>query len=157
MIEERVKCDLPEVSFDELIELMIAETWKMLNKARHCFFLPLHGHAKALRLRIRTIEFFFSCIVICANAKHPERKRSCIIRNPPGKCVLRVLEPRARLGAEFGCYIISGCGVMTLDGREHKVTTGDIAAVFPGGSHGLANHSDGDLRVIVVCVAGGAS
>ena len=54
-------------------------------------------------------------------------------------------------------YIVSGRGVMTLDGREHEITAGDITAVLPGGSHGLANRSDGDLCVIVVCVAGGAS
>jgi uncharacterized cupin superfamily protein len=50
-------------------------------------------------------------------------------------------------------YIVSGCGVMTLDGREHKVTAGDITIVFPGGTHGLANRSDEDLRVIVTSVS----
>ena len=54
-------------------------------------------------------------------------------------------------------YIVSGRGMMTLDGREYEVTAGDVAAVFPGGSHGLENHSDGDLRVIVISVAGGAT
>ncbi len=53
-------------------------------------------------------------------------------------------------------YIVSGRGVMTLDGQEHEVAAGDITAVLPGGSHGLANHSDGDLRVIVISVEGGA-
>jgi ABC-type amino acid transport substrate-binding protein len=32
---------------------------------------------------------------------------------------------------------------------------GDITAVLPGGSHGLENRSDGDIRVIVISVAGG--
>ncbi len=54
-------------------------------------------------------------------------------------------------------YIVSGSGVMTLDGQEHEVEAGDITAVLPGGSHGLANHSDDDLRVIVISVAGGGS
>ncbi len=52
-------------------------------------------------------------------------------------------------------YIVSGRGVMTLDGREYKVAAGDVTAVLPGGSHGLANHSNENLRVIVISVAGG--
>jgi uncharacterized cupin superfamily protein len=51
-------------------------------------------------------------------------------------------------------YIVSGCGVMTLDGKEHEVSAGDITAVFPGGSHGLANRSDKDLRIIVISIEG---
>jgi quercetin dioxygenase-like cupin family protein len=52
-------------------------------------------------------------------------------------------------------YIVSGRGVMTLDGREYEVAAGDVTAVLPGGSHGLENRSDGDIRVIVISVAGG--
>jgi quercetin dioxygenase-like cupin family protein len=54
-------------------------------------------------------------------------------------------------------YIVSGRGIMTLDGREYEVAAGDIAAVFPGGSHGLENRSDGDIRVIVISVNGGVT
>lgn len=53
-------------------------------------------------------------------------------------------------------YIVSGRGVMTLDGREHEVEAGDITAVLPGGSHGLANHGNDDLRVIVINITGSA-
>lgn len=49
-------------------------------------------------------------------------------------------------------YIVSGNGVMTLDGKEHDVAAGDITVVFPGGSHGLANRSATDLRIIVISV-----
>ncbi|MFQ5713724.1 MAG: cupin domain-containing protein [Candidatus Scalinduaceae bacterium] len=49
-------------------------------------------------------------------------------------------------------YIISGKGIITLDGNEFEVGPGDITAVYPGGSHGLRNHTDGNLRVIVVSV-----
>jgi mannose-6-phosphate isomerase-like protein (cupin superfamily) len=52
-------------------------------------------------------------------------------------------------------YVVSGRGVMTLDGVEHEVAAGDISAVYPGGSHGLENRSDTDLRVVVISVAGG--
>ena len=50
-------------------------------------------------------------------------------------------------------YIVSGRGTMTLDGKEQAVGPGDITAVFPGGSHGLANDSDEDLRIIVFSVS----
>ncbi len=49
-------------------------------------------------------------------------------------------------------YIVSGCGMMTLDGKEYNVTAGDITVVLPGGSHGLTNKSDQDLRIIVISV-----
>jgi len=50
-------------------------------------------------------------------------------------------------------YIIDGRGIMTLDGNEFEVGPGDIAAVYPGGSHGLRNHTNRDLRIIVVNVS----
>ena len=49
-------------------------------------------------------------------------------------------------------YIVSGCGIMTLDGEVYDVTAGDITMVLPGGSHGLKNNSDQDLRIIVISV-----
>ena len=70
-----------------------------------------------------------------------------------------VLEPHASVGIhshehdEEYYYIISGKGIMTLDGKTFEVEAGDIAAVFPGGSHGLENSSEKDLRVIVFNVS----
>ena len=52
-------------------------------------------------------------------------------------------------------YILSGSGVMILDGVRHPVGPGDIAAVFPGGTHGLENTGKGDLRIIVISVQPG--
>ena len=46
-------------------------------------------------------------------------------------------------------FIISGSGLMHLDGSDHEVRTGDLAAVYAGGSHGLINNSDEDLRILV--------
>ena len=50
-------------------------------------------------------------------------------------------------------YIVEGEGTMTLDGETYAIRAGDIAAVFPGGEHGLANTSDADLRIVVICTA----
>lgn len=49
--------------------------------------------------------------------------------------------------------IIAGRGTMTLDGVAHPVGPGDVTGVFPGGSHGLVNDGDEDLRVLVFSVA----
>ena len=70
-----------------------------------------------------------------------------------------VLKPGVTIGVhthkedEEYYYILSGNGVMTLDGEDHRVGPGDIAAVFPDGSHGLMNDSDGDMRIIVFSVS----
>jgi uncharacterized cupin superfamily protein len=50
-------------------------------------------------------------------------------------------------------YVVSGQGLMILDGEQFVVKTGDITAVFPGGEHGLANNSNADLRIIVISVS----
>ena len=50
-------------------------------------------------------------------------------------------------------YILSGQGVMTLDGQRHPVGPGDMTAVFPGGEHGLENTGDSELRVLVFAVS----
>jgi uncharacterized cupin superfamily protein len=46
--------------------------------------------------------------------------------------------------------ILSGEGHMTLDGTRFPVRAGDVTAVYPGGSHGLENTSDDDLRILVI-------
>ena len=50
-------------------------------------------------------------------------------------------------------YILAGRGTMTLDGERFLVAAGDVTAIFPGGSHGLENDSDADLRVLVIGLA----
>jgi len=70
-----------------------------------------------------------------------------------------ILKPGVTIGVhkheddeEYYC-ILSGRGIMTLDGQYYEVGPGDIAAVFPGGTHGLANPSKDDLRIIVFSVS----
>jgi mannose-6-phosphate isomerase-like protein (cupin superfamily) len=50
-------------------------------------------------------------------------------------------------------YILTGQGVMTLDGVRCPVEAGDVTAVYPGGSHGLENTGDVDMRIIVIAVS----
>lgn len=50
-------------------------------------------------------------------------------------------------------YILSGEGTMTLDDKTFTVRERDIAAVFPGGCHGLENTGSEPMRIIVVCVS----
>jgi uncharacterized cupin superfamily protein len=68
-----------------------------------------------------------------------------------------VLPPGASIGehrhadTEEFYYVLSGSGMMTLDGVTSPIAAGDVAAVFPGGSHALANTGTVDLRLIVLC------
>ncbi|MFC1714642.1 cupin domain-containing protein [Candidatus Poribacteria bacterium] len=67
-----------------------------------------------------------------------------------------ILPPGASIGIhthehdEEYYYIVSGGGTMTLDGEQFEVSSGDITAVYPGGSHGLENDTNEDLRIIVI-------
>lgn len=67
---------------------------------------------------------------------------------PPGASV----GPHPHADDEEYYYILSGTGDMLLDGQSHPVSAGDLAAVFPGGSHALSNTGPGPLRFLVVCV-----
>jgi mannose-6-phosphate isomerase-like protein (cupin superfamily) len=53
-------------------------------------------------------------------------------------------------GDEEYYYIVSGNGIMTLDQQRFEVSSGDITAVYPGGTHGLENTGSEDLRIIVI-------
>ena len=70
-----------------------------------------------------------------------------------------ILPPGASIGVhrhehdEEYYYVVSGRGMMTLDGEQLRVEAGDITAVYPGGTHGLENDTDEDLRIIVVSVS----
>lgn len=50
-------------------------------------------------------------------------------------------------------YVVTSSGTMQLDERQFDVSAGDIAAVYPGGRHALANNSVEDLRIIVFSVS----
>jgi mannose-6-phosphate isomerase-like protein (cupin superfamily) len=46
--------------------------------------------------------------------------------------------------------IISGRGLMHQDGKEFEVGPGHVIVNRPGGTHGLTNTGDADLRLVVV-------
>lgn len=48
--------------------------------------------------------------------------------------------------------IVSGHGVATLDGREVQVRPGDVMVNHPGGSHGLRNDGQEELRIFAFAV-----
>ncbi len=50
-------------------------------------------------------------------------------------------------------FFISGHGTMTLDGNRFDIKSGDITAIYPGGTHGLENNSNADLRFLVICIS----
>jgi mannose-6-phosphate isomerase-like protein (cupin superfamily) len=46
---------------------------------------------------------------------------------------------------------LAGHGIMTLDGVQHPFGEGDITVCRSGGSHGVENTGDSDMRLIVIC------
>lgn len=46
-------------------------------------------------------------------------------------------------------YIIDGVGIMTVDGEEKKVTSGDAIITHSGSSHSLKNVGDKELKILV--------
>ena len=46
--------------------------------------------------------------------------------------------------------IISGRGLMRLDSEEFEVEAGHVIVNRPGGTHGLRNIGDGELRLVVI-------
>jgi mannose-6-phosphate isomerase-like protein (cupin superfamily) len=66
-----------------------------------------------------------------------------------------ILSPGVSIGEhphkdEEHYLVLSGRGTMILDSQRHDIGPGDIASVYPGGTHGLENTGTEDLRVIVI-------
>jgi len=90
------------------------------------------------------------CIEVLAPRDLPERRLHFVHDD--------VLKPGVSIGThthsedEEYYYIISGSGMMHLDGTDNLVSVVDITAVYPGGTHSLTNNGDEDLRVTVFCI-----
>ena len=66
----------------------------------------------------------------------------------------RALHPGAGVGMheqheDEVYYVLSGKGVMTLDGKEHEVTKGTAILTRPGSSHGLKQVGNEDLVILI--------
>jgi len=67
----------------------------------------------------------------------------------------RVLHPGATIGYHAQTkdevyYILSGRGLMTMDGQDFEVAPGDAMLTRVGSSHGLKQQGDEDLVLMVV-------
>ena len=67
----------------------------------------------------------------------------------------RVLHPGAAIGYHLQkedevYYILSGTGVMQMNGNEFPVKAGDAILTRPGSSHGLKQTGKDDLALIIV-------
>jgi mannose-6-phosphate isomerase-like protein (cupin superfamily) len=70
---------------------------------------------------------------------------------------LSVLAPGADIGRHTHAedneelyVVVEGQGLMSLDGREFEVRPGDVVMNRPGGTHGLKNVGQGELRIVVI-------
>ena len=69
-----------------------------------------------------------------------------------------LLEPGVSIGLhehvddEEYYYVLAGSGTLIMDGEEHPVQAGDLAAVYPGGRHGIKNTSDQTMRLLVISI-----
>jgi quercetin dioxygenase-like cupin family protein len=66
----------------------------------------------------------------------------------------RALKPGAAIGyheqkEDEIYYVLSGRGVMTLDGKEHEVGPGTAILTRPGSSHGLKQVGPEDLVIMI--------
>jgi mannose-6-phosphate isomerase-like protein (cupin superfamily) len=48
-------------------------------------------------------------------------------------------------------FVISGTGIMVVDGQEQRVGPGAAVLTLSGSSHGLRNEGGEDLRIFVAC------
>ena len=56
-------------------------------------------------------------------------------------------------GNEEMYFIINGCGVMSVDGTVIEVSKGDLILNKPFGTHGITNHSDSAIEMLVFQVS----
>ncbi len=66
---------------------------------------------------------------------------------PPGT----VIGDHLHVGDEELYFIVSGTGIMVVDGEERVVGPGSAILTPSGSSHGIRNESIRDLRLFVVC------
>jgi mannose-6-phosphate isomerase-like protein (cupin superfamily) len=61
--------------------------------------------------------------------------------------------PHPHSGDEEIYFVISGSGVMDVDGEERPVGPGSVVLTLSGSQHGLQNTGDQELRIAVICAS----
>jgi len=67
-----------------------------------------------------------------------------------------VMPPNSSMGVhqhsqdEEMYVILKGGGLMTIEGREQQVSTGDMILNKPGGTHGLLNNSASEIELLII-------
>ncbi|WP_231490470.1 cupin domain-containing protein [Pedobacter sp. Leaf170] len=67
----------------------------------------------------------------------------------------RVLKPGSSIGYHLQkedeiYYVLSGYGIMKMNGKTFNVKPGDAILTRPGSSHGIAPNADNDLVIMIV-------
>ncbi|WP_231463925.1 cupin domain-containing protein [Pedobacter sp. Leaf132] len=67
----------------------------------------------------------------------------------------RVLQPGSSIGYHLQkedeiYYVLSGYGIMKMNGKTFNVKPGDAILTRPGSSHGIAPNADNDLVIMIV-------
>ena len=67
----------------------------------------------------------------------------------------RILHPGSAIGYHLQkeqeiYYILAGNGILTMNGKDIAVSTGDGILTKPGSSHGLKPAGNNDLTVLIV-------
>ncbi|QPH41061.1 cupin domain-containing protein [Pedobacter endophyticus] len=67
----------------------------------------------------------------------------------------RILKPGSSIGYHYQredeiYYVLSGNGVMQMNGKSFAVKPGDAILTRPGSSHGIAPNKDNDLIILIV-------
>lgn len=84
-----------------------------------------------------------------------------ILDGVPGSAFKHVRDLILYLGSSIGehlhsgdeeiSFVISGTGIMVVDGEECAIGPGSAVLTRSGSHHGLRNESAEDLRIVVVC------
>jgi uncharacterized cupin superfamily protein len=67
---------------------------------------------------------------------------------PPGT----IIGEHGHVGDEELYFIVSGTGIMVVDGEERVVGPGSAILTLSGSAHGIRHQGTEDLRLFVVCV-----
>ena len=61
-----------------------------------------------------------------------------------------VMPPGSSMGDEEMYIILKGEGTMTIEGKERKVTSGDMIVNKRFGTHGLINTSNDEIELLII-------